>query len=67
MSTTKPPRTTLAPAPLAKAMKPNRAAKAAWDALAYSHKREYAEWITRAKKDETRVHLRAAVAQARNA
>jgi hypothetical protein len=29
-------------------------AKATWEALSYTHQREYAEWITGAKKAETR-------------
>jgi hypothetical protein len=34
----------------------NKAAKAAFEALSYSHKKEYVDWLTAAKKDET--HLR---------
>jgi hypothetical protein len=42
------------PPPLAKALAKNASAKARWDGLAPSHRREYATWITDAKKDETR-------------
>ena len=38
-------------AALAKAKK----ARAAFDAMAYSHRKEYADWVSGAKKDETRV------------
>jgi Bacteriocin-protection, YdeI or OmpD-Associated len=40
------------PGPLAFAM--SKVARARWDALPPSHQREYAEWITSAKKPETR-------------
>jgi len=43
-----------APADLLAALKANPAAKAAFDAFAPSHKREYIEWITDAKREETR-------------
>ena len=33
----------------------NPEAKQAWDKLSYSHKREYYQWITGAKKEETRM------------
>ena len=42
------------PPDLAKAMARSKAAKATWSGLAYTHQREYAEWITGAKKAETR-------------
>jgi len=42
------------PPDLAKAMARSKAAKATWAGLAYTHQREYAEWITGAKKTETR-------------
>lgn len=51
-STPKPPPET--PADLAAALAKQRKAKAAFDAFAPSHKREYVEWITEAKRDETR-------------
>ncbi len=50
-STKKPART---PADLAAALKKNRKAAAAFDEFSPSHKREYIEWITQAKSDETR-------------
>lgn len=42
------------PADLAAALKKNRAAKATFDAFPPSCKREYVEWITEAKREETR-------------
>jgi hypothetical protein len=54
MAATKRARTIRIPGPLAASMESNAAAKGAWEKLAYTHKREYAEWITSAKKDETR-------------
>jgi hypothetical protein len=42
------------PPDLAKAMARSKPAKTTWAALAYTHQREYAEWITGAKKAETR-------------
>lgn len=36
------------------ALKKNKKANAAFDAFSYSHKKEYVEWITDAKTDETR-------------
>ena len=47
-------RTIEAPEDLARAFRKNAAAKRAWDALAYTHKREHAQAITSAKKPETR-------------
>lgn len=48
------PRVVEVPAELAKAFRTHKAAKATWASLSYSHQREYAEWITGAKKAETR-------------
>ena len=48
----KPPATV--PPDFAKALRGNTRAKAAFDAFSPSHKREYVEWITEAKSDETR-------------
>ena len=49
------PRPTGEPHPdFAKAIDSNRAAKATFDALAPSHRRDYVEWIAEAKRDETR-------------
>jgi uncharacterized protein YdeI (YjbR/CyaY-like superfamily) len=42
------------PADLAAALKKNAKARAAYDGFRPSHKREYLEWITQAKTDETR-------------
>ena len=42
------------PADLAGALQKNKKAKTAFDAFSPSHKREYVEWITEAKRDETR-------------
>jgi uncharacterized protein YdeI (YjbR/CyaY-like superfamily) len=36
------------------AMKKNKKAQAAFEAFSYSHKKEYVEWITEAKREETR-------------
>lgn len=43
------------PAYFAAALKKNRKAAAAFDAFPPGHRREYVEWITEAKTDETRV------------
>jgi uncharacterized protein YdeI (YjbR/CyaY-like superfamily) len=54
----KPPRRatvdTAPPADLAAALKKNRKANASFNAFPPSHKREYIEWITEAKRPETR-------------
>jgi len=42
------------PAALSVALQKNKKAKTAFDAFSPSHKREYVEWITEAKRDETR-------------
>lgn len=42
------------PEDLAKAFKKNKKAAAVFDALAFSHRREYVEWIITAKREETR-------------
>jgi hypothetical protein len=42
------------PVDLAAALARSKRAKATWNGLAYTHQREYAEWITGAKRDETR-------------
>ena len=39
---------------MAAALKASKAAVAFWKTLAYSHKREYAQWIEEAKRPETR-------------
>ncbi len=43
------------PADLAAALKKNKAIMAYFDKLAFSHKKEYIEWIVTAKKEETRI------------
>jgi uncharacterized protein YdeI (YjbR/CyaY-like superfamily) len=42
------------PADLAAALKKNKQAAAKWKSFAPSHRREYIEWITEAKREETR-------------
>ncbi|HEX8096661.1 MAG TPA: YdeI/OmpD-associated family protein [Pyrinomonadaceae bacterium] len=48
------PRTITPPADLARALKANKDARAAWDELSYTHKKEYAQAVEGAKKPETR-------------
>ena len=48
------PRIVKPPADLARALKANPAAKARWEELSFTHRREYAEAIEKAKKPETR-------------
>jgi hypothetical protein len=43
------------PPELKQALSTNRAAAMAFKALSYSHRKEFAEWIANAKRDETRV------------
>jgi uncharacterized protein YdeI (YjbR/CyaY-like superfamily) len=42
------------PDDLAAALKKNKKAQAVFDGFSYSHKKEYIEWITEAKREETR-------------
>jgi len=42
------------PAELAKAFRKSKEAKALWDKLAYTHRKEFAQWISGAKQEETR-------------
>ena len=42
------------PADLKAALAKNRKAQAAFDAFSYSHRKEYVEWITEARREETR-------------
>jgi bacteriocin resistance YdeI/OmpD-like protein/uncharacterized protein DUF1905 len=42
------------PPALAEALARDRAAAAAFEKLAYSHRKEYARWVDEAKRDETR-------------
>ena len=52
------------PKDLAAALAKNKKAKAAFDGFPPSHKREYLEWITEAKREETRTRrLQTAIAQ----
>lgn len=50
----KDPNSVKPPADLVAAMKKNKKALAAYEAFPYSHRKEYVEWITEAKRDETR-------------
>ena len=43
-----------APAELAKAFRKNKEARKLWDKLAYTHRKEFARWISGAKQEETR-------------
>ena len=47
-------RTVEVPAALAEALAGDAAAKAAFDGLAYTHGKEFARWVTEAKKADTR-------------
>ena len=47
------PRTVDVPAPLARALAQSRRAKAAWEKLSYSHQREHADAVSKAKRPET--------------
>ncbi len=49
------PRIITPPADLARALKNNKDAQAAWDKMSYTHQKEYAQAIETAKKPETRV------------
>lgn len=53
------PRTVEVPTELRAALDGDTTARAAFDALSYTHRREYAEWVAEAKREETR-HRRAA-------
>jgi len=48
------PRTVPVPAAVKRALAGNARAKAVFDELARSHKKEYVQWITGAKQEETR-------------
>jgi hypothetical protein len=48
------PREVEVPEALASALAGDSAASAAFDALAYTHRKEYARWVEEAKRDETR-------------
>lgn len=48
------PREVSVPAALAEGFEGDPAARAIFDALAYTHRKEYARWIEEAKREETR-------------
>ncbi|MCA1592721.1 MAG: YdeI/OmpD-associated family protein [Acidobacteria bacterium] len=48
------PRVITPPADLARALKADKDAQAAWDKLSYTHRKEYAQAVEAAKKPETR-------------
>ncbi len=48
------PRTVDIPPALAAGLEEDGEAKAAFEGLSYTHRREYAEWIAEAKREETR-------------
>lgn len=48
------PREVEVPQPLTDALDADPAARAAFDALAYTHRKEFARWIEEAKREETR-------------
>jgi bifunctional DNA-binding transcriptional regulator/antitoxin component of YhaV-PrlF toxin-antitoxin module len=48
------PREVEVPAPLAAALAADDEARAAFEALSYSHRKEYADWIADAKRGETK-------------
>ena len=48
------PRIVETPPDLKKALKASKAAQAAWDRYSYTYRKEFARWITEAKKPETR-------------
>jgi hypothetical protein len=48
-------RVVIIPPELEKALCANKAAAAAFERLSYSHRKEFAEWIASAKRQETRV------------
>ena len=54
MSLDETPRVVEVPAALQRALDANPEAKATFDALAFTRRREYAQWVAEAKKDETR-------------
>ncbi|HEY9404561.1 MAG TPA: YdeI/OmpD-associated family protein [Pyrinomonadaceae bacterium] len=49
------PRIITPPADLARALRANRTAQAAWDKLSYTHQKEHARAVEEAKRPETRV------------
>jgi hypothetical protein len=58
------PRIITPPADLARALRANPAAQAAWDKLSYTHQKEHARAVEEAKRPETRVRrIEKAIAQ----
>lgn len=58
------PRIITPPADLARALRANKDAQAAWDKLSYTHKKEHARAVEDAKRPETRVRrIEKAIAQ----
>ena len=58
------PRIITPPADLARALRANRTAQAAWDKLSYTHQKEHARAVEDAKRPETRVRrIEKAIAQ----
>jgi uncharacterized protein YdeI (YjbR/CyaY-like superfamily) len=57
------PREVAVPEDLAAALAQNDAARSAYERLAYTHRREYAEWVSGAKREETRSRRVAATIQ----
>ncbi|HEX8119130.1 MAG TPA: YdeI/OmpD-associated family protein [Pyrinomonadaceae bacterium] len=49
------PRTVTPPADFSRALKSNKEARATWDKLSYTHRREHVEHIEEAKRPETRL------------
>jgi hypothetical protein len=43
------------PAELQRALSKNKAAASAFKSLSYSHRKEFAEWVSTAKREETRI------------
>jgi hypothetical protein len=54
LSRDEPPRVVDVPDELAAAFERTPEARARFDALSFSHRREYAQWVAEAKRDETR-------------
>ena len=58
------PRSVHIPADLAEALAPHEAARAFFDGLAYTHRKEWVRWIEDAKKPQTRTNRLVATVQA---
>jgi tRNA A-37 threonylcarbamoyl transferase component Bud32 len=54
MSLDETPRVVEVPEALEQALAKDTAARAAFEALAFTHRKEYAQWVAEAKKEETR-------------